>query len=137
VLVNNAGSLGGVTRRVVELGNVADLRDYLELNVVSPIALTARVLQRVRGDGRRCTVVNVSSLLAVVPFAGCVLPSIPSSCHPHGPAKATRPSVDGHAHGHAPFAHFAWRRVVTTCGQSFVVPWLDSATSMGPRPRPC
>eukprot|EP00035_Acanthoeca_spectabilis_P031222 m.13092 g.13092 ORF g.13092 m.13092 type:complete len:293 (-) comp4617_c0_seq2:107-985(-) len=68
LLVNNAGSLGGVTKSVADMVDIEPLREYLELNVVSVIALTSRVLQKFAKS--QCTIVNVSSLLAVVPFSG-------------------------------------------------------------------
>jgi hypothetical protein len=40
LLVNNAGSLGGVTKAVSALDDLAALRVYFELNLVSVVGLT-------------------------------------------------------------------------------------------------
>lgn len=67
-LVNNAASLGDVSKRIQDLSGSAELlQGYFNLNVTSPMIIISKFRQRFKGVG--CTVVNVSSLLAVEPFA--------------------------------------------------------------------
>jgi len=68
ILVNNAGSLGDVSRCITDLSeNVGSLQDYFNLNLTSPMFLISKFLQRFKDAN--CTVVNVSSLMAVEPFS--------------------------------------------------------------------
>eukprot|EP00040_Diaphanoeca_grandis_P017797 m.93300 g.93300 ORF g.93300 m.93300 type:complete len:256 (-) comp26625_c0_seq1:115-882(-) len=67
-LVNNAGSLGDLSKNVKDFSDIKALRDFCDFNLVSCMALTARFLKVF--DGSACVAVNVSSLLAVKAFAG-------------------------------------------------------------------
>ncbi|XP_069544214.1 sepiapterin reductase a [Brachyistius frenatus] len=74
VLVNNAASLGDVSRYAKSFTNMAEVDSYLSLNVSSSLCLTARVLQAFpQRPGLRRTVVNVTSLCALQPFRSWVL----------------------------------------------------------------
>ncbi|KAM9734530.1 sepiapterin reductase a [Menidia menidia] len=74
ILVNNAGSLGDVSRYTKSFTDMAEVDSYLSLNVSSSLCLTARVLEAFPPNpGRRCTVINVSSLCALQPFPSWVL----------------------------------------------------------------
>ncbi|KAL4005246.1 hypothetical protein ACER0C_004959 [Sarotherodon galilaeus] len=74
MLVNNAASLGDVSRFAVSFNDLAEVDSYLSLNVSSAWCLTARVLQAFpQRPGLRRTVVNISSLCAIKPFPSWAL----------------------------------------------------------------
>lgn len=74
ILVNNAASLGDVSRYAKSFTNMAEVDSYLSLNVSSALCLTASVLQAFpQRPGLRRTVINVSSLCAQQPFPSWVL----------------------------------------------------------------
>ncbi|XP_071322251.1 sepiapterin reductase-like [Trachinotus anak] len=74
ILVNNAASLGDVSRYAKSFTNMAEVDSYLSLNVSSSLCLTASVLQAFpQHPGLRRTVVNISSLCALQPFRSWVL----------------------------------------------------------------
>lgn len=74
VLVNNAASLGDVSRLASSFSDLTEVDSYLSLNVGSALCLTAAVLQAFpRRAGRRRCVVNVTSLCALQPFRSWVL----------------------------------------------------------------
>ncbi|KAM4719500.1 sepiapterin reductase a [Anableps anableps] len=69
MLINNAASLGDVSKYVKGFTDMAEVDSYLSLNVSSAMCLTARVLQGFpQRPGLRRSVVNVSSLCALQPF---------------------------------------------------------------------
>ncbi|KAL9962637.1 hypothetical protein ACROYT_G031757 [Oculina patagonica] len=68
LIVNNAGSLGDLSKCMKDVSqDTSSLQDYFNLNLTSPMFLTSKFLQRFKDAS--CTVVNVSSLLAVKAFA--------------------------------------------------------------------
>lgn len=74
ILVNNAASLGDVSRYTKGFTDMAEVDSYLSLNVSSSLCLTARVLQAFpQRPGLRRTVINVTSLCALQPFPSWVL----------------------------------------------------------------
>nr|XP_020495714.1 sepiapterin reductase-like isoform X1 [Labrus bergylta]XP_029134315.1 sepiapterin reductase-like isoform X2 [Labrus bergylta] len=74
ILINNAASLGDVSRFAKDFTNMADVDSYLSFNVSSFLCLTASILQRFpQRPGLKRTVVNVSSLCALQPFSSWVL----------------------------------------------------------------
>ncbi|XP_068430253.1 sepiapterin reductase-like [Clinocottus analis] len=74
MLVNNAASLGDVSRYAKTFSDMAEVDSYLSLNVSSSLCLTARVLQAFpQRPGQQRTVVNISSLCALQPFRSWVL----------------------------------------------------------------
>ncbi|XP_071384418.1 sepiapterin reductase-like [Centroberyx affinis] len=74
ILVNNAASLGDVSRYATGFVDMAEVDAYLSLNVSSALCLTAGVLGAFpRRPGLRRTVVNVTSLCALRPFPSWVL----------------------------------------------------------------
>ncbi|XP_059214506.1 sepiapterin reductase a [Centropristis striata] len=74
ILVNNAATLGDVSRYFNSFTDMAEVDSYLSLNVSSSLCLTARVLQAFpQRTGLRRTVVNVTSLCALEPFCSWVL----------------------------------------------------------------
>ncbi|KAK2818775.1 hypothetical protein Q5P01_024336 [Channa striata] len=74
LLVNNAASLGDVSRYAKSFTNMAEVDSYLSLNVSSSLCLTAKILQAFpQRPGLRRTVINVSSLCALQPFRSWVL----------------------------------------------------------------
>ncbi|XP_028318823.1 sepiapterin reductase a [Gouania willdenowi] len=74
ILVNNAASLGDVSRLTKSFTDMAEVDSYLSLNISSALCLTARVLQAFpQRAGLRRTVVNITSLCAIQPFRSWVL----------------------------------------------------------------
>ncbi|KAL6097243.1 spr [Pungitius sinensis] len=74
LLVNNAASLGDVSRYAKSFTDMAEVDSYLSLNVSSSLCLTASVLQAFpQRPGQLRTVINISSLCAVQPFRSWVL----------------------------------------------------------------
>ncbi|XP_040014249.1 sepiapterin reductase a [Xiphias gladius] len=74
ILVNNAASLGDVSRYVKSFTDMAEVDSYLSLNVSSSLCLTASVLQAFpQRPSLRRTVINISSLCALQPFRSWVL----------------------------------------------------------------
>uniref|UniRef100_A0A4W3IQ72 Sepiapterin reductase n=1 Tax=Callorhinchus milii TaxID=7868 RepID=A0A4W3IQ72_CALMI len=69
LLLNNAGSLGDVSKFVVDFTSPAEITDYFSLNVTSFMCLSAGVLRAFpQKAGLTRTVVNISSLCAIKPF---------------------------------------------------------------------
>ncbi|XP_043952089.1 sepiapterin reductase a [Gambusia affinis] len=69
ILINNAGSLGDVSKYMKGFTDMAEVDAYLSLNVSSAMCLTARLLQAFPPHaGLRRYVINVSSLCALQPF---------------------------------------------------------------------
>ncbi|XP_068705638.1 sepiapterin reductase-like [Montipora foliosa] len=69
ILLNNAGSLGDTSRCIKDMSDVSPeaLQDYFNLNISSPMFIISNFLQRFKGVS--CTVINVSSLMAVESFS--------------------------------------------------------------------
>ncbi|KAG5271992.1 hypothetical protein AALO_G00160450 [Alosa alosa] len=74
LLINNAASLGDVSRFAKSFTDLHEVNAYMSFNVSSALSLTASVLEVFprRQDLHRC-VVNVSSLCALQPFPSWVL----------------------------------------------------------------
>ncbi|NXT32860.1 SPRE reductase, partial [Pelecanoides urinatrix] len=74
LLVNNAGSLGDISKSFLDLTEPDEINSYFAFNVTSALCLTSTALQ---AFGKRpCssrTVVNISSLCAVKPFKNWAL----------------------------------------------------------------
>ncbi|XP_049460105.1 sepiapterin reductase a [Epinephelus fuscoguttatus] len=74
ILVNNAASLGDVSRYAKSFTDMAEVDSYLSLNVSSSLCLTASVVQAFpQRPGLRRTVINITSLCALQPFRSWVL----------------------------------------------------------------
>lgn len=74
ILVNNAGTLGDISRSTKTFTDMLEVNSYLSVNVSSFLCLTGRVLQAFpQRPGLRRTVVNISSLCALKPFCSWVL----------------------------------------------------------------
>ncbi|XP_077353415.1 sepiapterin reductase-like isoform X4 [Festucalex cinctus] len=74
ILVNNAASLGDVSRFTKSFTSMAEVNAYLSSNVSSALCLTASVLQAFpEQSGLRRCVINISSLCALKPFCSWVL----------------------------------------------------------------
>ncbi|XP_029921969.1 sepiapterin reductase a [Myripristis murdjan] len=74
ILVNNAGSLGDVSRYTKSFINMSEVDSYLSFNVSSAMCLTAGVLQAFpQRAGLKRTIVNITSLCALQPFPSWVL----------------------------------------------------------------
>uniref|UniRef100_A0A671KHR4 Sepiapterin reductase n=1 Tax=Sinocyclocheilus anshuiensis TaxID=1608454 RepID=A0A671KHR4_9TELE len=74
LLINNAASLGDVSRFALTFTDPVEVNRYLSLNVSGALSLTAGVLQAFpRRLGLRRSVVNISSLCALKPFPSWVL----------------------------------------------------------------
>ncbi|MBN3298299.1 SPRE reductase, partial [Amia calva] len=74
LLVNNAASLGDVSRFAVSFTDPREVDAYLSLNVSSALSLTAGVLSVFpRRVGLQRCIVNISSLCAQQPFRSWVL----------------------------------------------------------------
>ncbi|NWV23822.1 SPRE reductase, partial [Origma solitaria] len=74
LLVNNAGSLGDVSKSFLDLTDLAEINAYFSFNVSSALSLTCTAL-RAFGVRPGCsrTVVNISSLCALQPFRSWAL----------------------------------------------------------------
>lgn len=74
ILVNNAASLGDVSRYMKSFTDMAEVDSYLSFNVSSSLCLTTGVLEACpQRPGQRRTVVNISSLCALKPYKSWVL----------------------------------------------------------------
>ncbi|XP_070844913.1 sepiapterin reductase-like [Chaetodon trifascialis] len=74
ILVNNAASLGDVSRYAKSFTNMDEVDSYLSFNVSSSLCLTASVLQAFpQRAGVKRTVINITSLCALQPFRSWVL----------------------------------------------------------------
>lgn len=74
ILVNNAASLGDVSRYAKSFTDMAEVDSYWSVNVSSSLCLTASVLQAFpQRPGLRRTVINITSLCALKPFRSWVL----------------------------------------------------------------
>ncbi|XP_056320470.1 sepiapterin reductase b [Danio aesculapii] len=74
LIINNAASLGDVSRCAVSFTDPCEVSRYLALNVSGVLSLTAGLLQAFPpAVGLRRTVVNISSLCALKPFPSWVL----------------------------------------------------------------
>ncbi|NP_001120067.1 sepiapterin reductase [Xenopus tropicalis] len=74
LIINNAGSIGDVSKMFVDFSDPKEVTDYMMFNVSSPLCLTASLLKTFprRPDLQR-VVVNVSSLAALQPFKSWAL----------------------------------------------------------------
>ncbi|XP_006863050.1 PREDICTED: sepiapterin reductase [Chrysochloris asiatica] len=74
LLINNAGTLGDVSKGFVDLCDPAEMSNYWALNLTSMLCLTSSILKAFpESPGLRRTVVNISSLCALQPFKGWTL----------------------------------------------------------------
>ncbi|XP_006880946.1 PREDICTED: sepiapterin reductase [Elephantulus edwardii] len=74
LLINNAASLGDVSKYFVNLSDPAEMNNYWSLNLTSMICLTSGILKAFpESPGFSRTVVNISSLCAKQPFKGWTL----------------------------------------------------------------
>ncbi|NXR64254.1 SPRE reductase, partial [Rhadina sibilatrix] len=74
LLVNNAGSLGDVSKSFLDLTDLQEINAYFSFNISSALCLTSTAL-RAFGARPGCsrTVVNISSLCALEPFPSWAL----------------------------------------------------------------
>ncbi|XP_027972156.1 sepiapterin reductase isoform X1 [Eumetopias jubatus] len=71
LLINNAGTLGDVSKGFVDLADPAEVNNYWALNLTSMLCLTSSILKAFPDSpGLSRTVVNISSLCALQPFKG-------------------------------------------------------------------
>jgi len=68
LLVHNAGSLGNVRLKMIEMESLAELRAYYEFNLFSMILLTTEFFKVFNDDGKERNVVQISSQGAVEPI---------------------------------------------------------------------
>ncbi|NXJ62686.1 SPRE reductase, partial [Rostratula benghalensis] len=74
LLVNNAGSLGDISKSFRGLTDPHEINSYFAFNVTSALCLTSTALQAFGNQpGSSRTVVNISSLCAVKPFKNWAL----------------------------------------------------------------
>ncbi|NXV84390.1 SPRE reductase, partial [Calonectris borealis] len=74
LLINNAGSLGDISKSFLDLTDPDEINNYFAFNVTSALCLTSTALQAFgKRPGSSRTVVNVSSLCAVKPFKNWAL----------------------------------------------------------------
>ncbi|XP_068259945.1 sepiapterin reductase [Nyctibius grandis] len=74
LLVNNAGSLGDVSKSFLDLTDPDEINSYFAFNVTSALCLTSATLQAFgKRPGSSRTVVNISSLCALKPFKNWAL----------------------------------------------------------------
>ncbi|NXN03698.1 SPRE reductase, partial [Sylvia borin] len=74
LLVNNAGSLGDISKSFLDLTDLEEINTYFSFNISSALCLTSTALRAfgARPGGSR-TVVNISSLCALEPFRSWAL----------------------------------------------------------------
>jgi len=68
ILVHNAGSLGNITLRVIEVDNLEEIRNYFEFNLFSLILLTSQFFKVFNDSNKQRSIIQISSLGAVQPF---------------------------------------------------------------------
>ncbi|ELW64036.1 Sepiapterin reductase [Tupaia chinensis] len=74
LLINNAATLGDVSKGFVDLPDAAEVNNYWALNLTSMLCLTSSLLKAFPDSpGLSRTVVNISSLCAQQPFKGWTL----------------------------------------------------------------
>ncbi|XP_070612890.1 sepiapterin reductase [Erythrolamprus reginae] len=74
LLINNAGSLGDVSKTFSDFSEPGDVNSYLNFNVTSALCLTASILKAFPAQqGFSRLVVNISSLCALKPFKSWTL----------------------------------------------------------------
>ncbi|XP_056407502.1 sepiapterin reductase [Hyla sarda] len=74
IIINNAGSLGDISKSFSDMTDMGEVNQYLSLNVSSALCLTSSLLRTFpRRPGLRRVVVNVSSLAAIKPFKSWTL----------------------------------------------------------------
>ncbi|KAM9212177.1 sepiapterin reductase [Dugong dugon] len=74
LLINNAATLGDVSKGFVDLADPAEVNNYWALNLTSMLCLTSGILKAFpQSPGLSRTVVNISSLCALQPFKGWAL----------------------------------------------------------------
>ncbi|XP_007950857.1 sepiapterin reductase [Orycteropus afer afer] len=74
LLINNAGTLGDVSKGFVDLADPAEVNNYWALNLTSTLCLTTSILKAFpESPGFSRTVVNISSICALQPFKGWAL----------------------------------------------------------------
>ncbi|NXT21856.1 SPRE reductase, partial [Syrrhaptes paradoxus] len=74
LLVNNAGSLGDISKSFLDLTDPDEINTYFAFNITSALCLTSTALQAFgKRPGSSRTVVNISSLCAVKPFKSWAL----------------------------------------------------------------
>ncbi|XP_069832409.1 sepiapterin reductase-like [Dendropsophus ebraccatus] len=74
IIINNAGSLGDISKEFCDLTDMGEVSRYLCLNVSSALCLTSSLLRSFPGrPGLQRLVVNVSSLAAIKPFKSWTL----------------------------------------------------------------
>uniref|UniRef100_A0A8C2WD78 Sepiapterin reductase n=1 Tax=Chinchilla lanigera TaxID=34839 RepID=A0A8C2WD78_CHILA len=74
LLINNAGTLGDVSKGFLNLSDPDEVNNYWALNLTSTLCLTSGVLKAFSDSpGLSRTVVNISSVCALRPFKGWAL----------------------------------------------------------------
>ncbi|XP_014452583.2 sepiapterin reductase [Alligator mississippiensis] len=74
LLVNNAGSLGDISKFFVDFTSLDEVNSYFAFNVTSALCLTSSILKAFgKRPGLHRTVVNISSLCALKPFKSWTL----------------------------------------------------------------
>ncbi|XP_009908158.2 sepiapterin reductase [Dryobates pubescens] len=74
LLINNAGSLGDISKTFLDLTDPDELNSYFAFNITSALCLTSSVLQAFgKRPGCSRMVVNISSLCALKPFKNWAL----------------------------------------------------------------
>uniref|UniRef100_A0A674H312 Sepiapterin reductase n=1 Tax=Taeniopygia guttata TaxID=59729 RepID=A0A674H312_TAEGU len=74
LLVNNAGSLGDISKSFLDLSDLEEINTYFSFNVSSALCLTCTALRAFGArPGSSRTVVNISSLCALEPFPSWAL----------------------------------------------------------------
>ncbi|XP_029450412.1 sepiapterin reductase [Rhinatrema bivittatum] len=74
LVLNNAASLGNISKFFVDFTDPVEVNSYLAFNITSALCLTSAVLQAFpKNLGLHRTVVNISSLCALQPFKSWML----------------------------------------------------------------
>lgn len=69
IIIHNAGSIGDVSKRQLELSDSLTLQEYWHLSLTSVIVMNSLLLNEFAGDHiQNRIVVNISTLMAIQPF---------------------------------------------------------------------
>lgn len=68
LLLHNAGTLGDINKKAIQLSEMEEMKDYFDINLNGLIAFNATCLQQLFASTKNRFVVNISSLTAIQHF---------------------------------------------------------------------
>jgi len=133
LLVHNAGSVGNISLRLIQMDSAQELRDYFEFNLLSMILLTSEFFKVFRDEAKERSVVQISSLAGVLPF---------KSLSVYGIGKAGRdmvmksiaaedPSISTLSYAPGPVDTEMFSEVLTKSGDTDVVQQFEDTKASG------